>query len=558
MRDRSFSEEERKQREKEERSRLRKQEQAYREAQRGVYSRIYQEQDAMPEDYRQAFWEDPRDRLYDRDPLLDWEETDDGWEDQRRQIQQEALWDDPWPQRGNNGSRRNWREDTLPQQPQAPRRQRSEPPEPEDQPGGQWQPVQELENQGDDEWQPILSPRASEEPPHPRKKRPGPPPAKPQGSGGRRPPSGRTPPSRPSPGAASPGKGRKRRKILVTVLVVLLALVAAGFIVHQIFVRPPEQPTAENQSSGTDPGNLGAGRKEGVYTFLLVGRDDGGGGNTDTMMVGCYDVNNGTLDVLSIYRDTLVDVPWEIAKINSVYNRQGIEGVREQVKNLIGYAPDYYFVVELDAVAELVDAIGGVDYEVPYNMDYDDPTQDLHIHYKKGMQHLEGEDAVKVLRWRKNNSGESLSVGDVGRVEVQHTFLRALAGEMISLGTLTKIGEIVDVVDRNLDSNLKYGEMIWFGERALMMGKENIRFHNLPGDYTGSLWSPTYQNYQSYVFVNSSALRELVNQYMNPYLTDITSDMQNVVHDTTVNNLPVEDNGTTGISGDVSTQSTVE
>lgn len=67
MNNRSFSEEEMRQREKEERSRLRKQEQAYREAQRGVYSRIYQEQDAMPEDYRAAFWEDPRDRLYDQD-----------------------------------------------------------------------------------------------------------------------------------------------------------------------------------------------------------------------------------------------------------------------------------------------------------------------------------------------------------------------------------------------------------------------------------------------------------------------------------------------------------
>ena len=59
-----------------------------------------------------------------------------------------------------------------------------------------------------------------------------------------------------------------------------------------------------------------------MYTFLLVGRDDGGGGNTDTIMVGCYDVKNATLDVLSIYRDTLVDVPWEIKKINSVYNNQ--------------------------------------------------------------------------------------------------------------------------------------------------------------------------------------------------------------------------------------------
>ena len=62
-------------------------------------------------------------------------------------------------------------------------------------------------------------------------------------------------------------------------------------------------------------------------------------------MVGCYDVKNATLDVLSIYRDTLVDVPWRSRKSNSVYNNQGMEGVQQQVKNLIGYVPDYYFVV---------------------------------------------------------------------------------------------------------------------------------------------------------------------------------------------------------------------
>ena len=238
-----------------------------------------------------------------------------------------------------------------------------------------------------------------------------------------------------------------------------------------------------------------------------------------------------------------MDVPWEIKKINSVYNNQGMEGVQQQVKNLIGYVPDYYFVVELDAVAELVDAIGGVDYNVPYNMDYDDPSQDLSIHFQAGMQHLSGEDAVKVLRWRKNNSGENLSVGDVGRVSVQHSFLQALAQEMLSLGTITKIGDIVDIMNRNLESNLNYGEMIWFGEQFLLAGDTEIRFHNLPGDYTGTLWSQTYQNYQSYVFVNSSALLELVNTYLNPYQAEITSDMQHVIYDTTVNNLPVE--GTT-------------
>lgn len=538
MKDRSFSEEELRQREKEERSRRRKQEQAYREAQRGVYSRIYEEQDAMPEDYRQALWEDERDDdLYDDDYGTDREirydayyhdpryEDDDptrgpdeDWADERRRIQQELGGED-------------WRDETV-------RRPRADPAPPEDE---------------DDEWQPLVASQRTAPLPDPRTYRdydaydadddrdaydeeddeetPPPPPRK------------KRPAAQQFEQRPRPKKRRKRRRVLLIVLLVLLALVAAGLIVHQIYVRPPDLPAADNtasQENGTDPGSLGVGRKEDVYTFLLVGRDDGGGGNTDTMMVGCYDVKNGTVDILSIYRDTMVDVPWEIPKINSVYNQRGIEGVQEQVKNLIGYRPDYYFVVELDAVSELVDAIGGVDYDVPYNMDYDDPTQDLHIHYKQGMQHLSGSDAVRVLRWRKNNSGEKLSVGDVGRVTVQHSFLKALAGQLVSLGNLTKIGEIARIVDDNLDSNLTYGEMIWFGERALGLDQDAFRFHNLPGDYTGTMWSQTYRNYQSYVFVNGTALRELVNQYMNPYLTDITADMQHITHDTTVNNLPVE------------------
>lgn len=330
---------------------------------------------------------------------------------------------------------------------------------------------------------------------------------------------------------------KARRKILLIVLVAIAALMLLGLALHGVLVRRPELPSQESQGEGVHPALLEAGRREDVYTFLLVGRDDGGGGNTDTIMVGCYDVKNETLDVMSIYRDTLVDVPWEIKKINSVYNRRDMEGLQEQVKNLIGYTPDYYFLMEMDIVTQLVDAIGGVDYEVPFGMHYDDPSQDLHIHFDPGMQHFNGEDAVKLLRWRKNNSGEDRSVGDVGRVEIQHSFLKAMMGQALSISTLTNIADIAHIVDKNLTSNLSYGEMMWFGERFLLMDKEGLQFHTMPGDATGSLWSPTYQNYQSYVFVNDGALLKLVNAYMNPYTTEITADMQHVIHGTTVDNL---------------------
>lgn len=458
MKGRRLSEEERRQQEKEELSRQRIQDQAYREAQRAVYARIYGEQDAPPDEDWDPVWDDPRDRRYDTGPR-----------DRRKEDSRDRYREEP------RNRRRSDEYDTIPNRPRK---------------------------------------RDGVDRPPPSEKKPR--------------VSGKQSPQR---------QKKKRRKAVLIVLVAIAILMLIGLAAHSILVHRPELPSAESQSESVHPALLEAGRKEDVYTFLLVGRDDGGGGNTDTIMVGCYDVKNGTLDVMSIYRDTLVDVPWEIKKINSVYNREGMEGLLDQVKNLIGYAPDYYFLMEMDIVAQLVDAIGGVDYEVPFGMHYDDPTQDLHIHFDPGMQHFNGENAVKLLRWRKNNSGENRSVGDVGRVEIQHSFLKAMMSQALSISTLTNIADIAQIVDRNLTSNLSYGEMMWFGERFLLMDKEGLRFHTMPGDATGSLWSPTYQNYQSYVFVNDGALLELVNKYMNPYTTDITSDMQHVIHGTTVDNL---------------------
>lgn len=456
MKGRRLSEEERRQREKEARSRQRIMDQAYREAERAVYARIYQDEYDFPADDSA-----PRDRVYEERPRRTRPEDYDT-------IPRPVDVPDTISHRPTN---------TIPRR----------------------EPVR----------QPPPSDRRPEDIPPVKKKR---------------------------------GKGKKIALILLMILAVLLV---AGMVLHILFVRAPDLSKAESQGEGTHPALLEAGRREDVYTFLLVGRDDGGGGNTDTIMVGCYDVPNGTLDVLSIYRDTLVDVPWEIKKINSVYNHTGIEGLLEEVRDLIGYTPDYYFVLELDIVEQLVDAMGGVDYDVPYDMHYDDPTQDLHIHYEAGRQHLTGADAVKVLRWRQNNSGPSISVGDVGRVEVQQSFMKAMIGQALSFSTLTNIKEIADIVDTNLDSNLTYGEMVWFGEHALFLQEDGTRFHSLPGDYTGSLWSQTYQNYQSYVFVNDGALLDIINNHMNPYTTAITSDMQHVIHGTTVNNLP-----TTGDTAD--------
>ena len=126
------------------------------------------------------------------------------------------------------------------------------------------------------------------------------------------------------------------------------------------------------------------------------------------------------------------------------------------------------------------------------------PSQDLSIHFQAGMQHLSGEDAVKVPAGGRTTAGKTSLWAMWAGFRSSIPSSRLWPRRCLSLGTITKIGDIVDIMNRNLESNLNYGEMIWFGEQFLLAGDTEIRFHNLPGDYTGTLWSQTYQNYQSY------------------------------------------------------------
>ena len=108
------------------------------------------------------------------------------------------------------------------------------------------------------------------------------------------------------------------------------------------------------------------------------------------------------------------DSSWDIKKINSVYSRynDGIGALKKQVKTLVGFTPDFYVKVDLEMFVELVDLVGGVEFYVPQDMNYDDPWQDLHIHLEEGLQVLDGEKAMELVRFRR------YSEGDIKRVEV--------------------------------------------------------------------------------------------------------------------------------------------
>ncbi len=265
-------------------------------------------------------------------------------------------------------------------------------------------------------------------------------------------------------------------------------------------------------------------RKQDYYTFLLIATD-ASSSNTDTLMVVSYDVKNQKLNLMSIPRDTMVNVSWDIKKINSVYSRSGMNGLRKHIGKLIGFVPDYYVKIDLNAFIEVVDLIGGVDFEVPRAMDYDDPVQDLHIHFKPGMQHLDGQQAMEVVRWRKNNRSASGSIAgydDTGRIETQQAFLRAALKQALSINNWSKITGYVEIFERDVESDLELGNMLWFARKAMDLSENDFMTCTIPGDYYASAWSRTLGGMQSYVTLYAQEVISLVNESFNPYLANVS------------------------------------
>ena len=339
---------------------------------------------------------------------------------------------------------------------------------------------------------------------------------------------------------------QKALRILWIVLTVIAALIIVVAVAYKLLVVKPVTPnvTPPPVESGEEEYDFGDGprlygdRKEDFYTFMLVGRDTGGGGNTDTIMIVAYDVPNQQLNLMSIPRDTMVNVPWDIKRINSVYNyapyydKDGIDFLREELSYLIGFQPDYTVVVEWEAVGELVDAIDGVWFDVPLDMDYEDPTQEVWIHLDAGYQELDGDKAMQLLRYRQNNkmvNGENVMYGgypngDLGRVQTQQDFLKAVIEKCLSSISISNIPSMVGIFMDNVETSggLTMNNLAWFAQQAIVGGlsMDNVNFMSLPNQGVKA-YSRTYGNTQSYVTPIPDELLETVNTYFNPYLEDI-------------------------------------
>ena len=196
------------------------------------------------------------------------------------------------------------------------------------------------------------------------------------------------------------------------------------------------------------------------------------------------------------------------------FGKGGMTKLAEVVSDQLGIPVDYTVSVDLTGFEALVEAIGGVNFDVPINMDYDDPIQNLSIHFKKGVQYLNGADAMRVVRFRHNNDGTGYGSEDLGRMQTQQKFLKAVAKKMLTASNiLTKIDDYAKIFNQYVDTDLSVGNLAWLGTEVLKMGVDKIDFSTLPNEWR----SP-------YIYLIPDETLTLVNTYLNPYVEDRTAE----------------------------------
>ena len=269
--------------------------------------------------------------------------------------------------------------------------------------------------------------------------------------------------------------------LYITAVAVSL-IVVVTFVALKLFAPPPkvpgqvELPLATVDPSGQDPGAENTGdpgatdrpetltlnRREGVYTCLLLGVANRGG--SDTIMLGVFDTEGKTASLVSIPRDTVVSYNGSKIKISAAYSYGGIEAVSQCVRELLAVPIDYYVSVNTRAFREIVNEINGVWFNVPVDMDYDDDVDGLHIHIKKGYQLLDGRQAEGVVRFRHGYASQ-----DIARTATQRAFLVALVKQTITLSNVTKVTNLINILNNRVDSDMPLNDMVFFGTQAIGM-----------------------------------------------------------------------------------------
>ena len=279
-------------------------------------------------------------------------------------------------------------------------------------------------------------------------------------------------------------KTKKKNKLgLILFLIVLIIFAISGFLfaknLHDLNGNWLAALMGHNKKTLENLGPL---------EFLILGESTG---MSDTIIVCKYDPKTQEASMLSIPRDTFTGSNKSDArishKINALYSGgKTPKKTLEAVNKITGLNIQKYILVDTKALKKLVDTIGGVKFDVPIDMDYDDETQDLHIHLKAGIQTLDGDKTEQVVRFRHNSDGSTYSykygIEDYGRMHTQRDLIIAVAKQTIQMKNITEIGKIMDILKDYVHTNMNFSELKDYIPYAINMNTDNVKTGQLPGE----------------------------------------------------------------------------
>lgn len=226
-------------------------------------------------------------------------------------------------------------------------------------------------------------------------------------------------------------------------------------------------------------------------------------GLSDTMLMMRFDPDEERIAVMSVPRDTRTNVGGEVTKINEANRRGGPAMSAQAVSELMGgIGIDRYIRINVQGVEKLIDALGGVEVDVPKDMKYQDDSQHLYINLKAGPQRLDGEKAMQFLRYRYDDQG------DIGRVQRQQMLMSALVDQALNPTTIARLPKILSVIQSHVDTNLSVEELVALVGYGAQSNRSDVQMLTLPGDFS------SYEDYDlSYWLPNYSEIDALAEQY---------------------------------------------
>lgn len=294
---------------------------------------------------------------------------------------------------------------------------------------------------------------------------------------------------------------------LFRLILVLAILFLALLLVLHFIAKPPKG----TEALGTHPDDR--------CTILLAGTDESGD-RTDTVML--LNVNRSTkqISLMSIPRDTKVNSTYWPQKINIAYGvngkgEEGMDSLMDYVSDCVGFRPDGYILLELDAFMDLVDLLGGVDFDVPMDMFYEDASQDLFIDLQQGLQSLDGEEAMELVRYRYGYAD-----ADLGRVAVQRDFMLSAIDQWVSWKNIWKAPAAFTMLKSKSTTDLSVSNLVWLAESALICGTDDMYMTTVPFYFSNE-----------YLIVDAGDdYFNLINSHFNPYTENVSWDDVNIAY----------------------------